>query len=48
MTAVEAKIAGLQAMKRALTVLLASCERNDRERACPILEALEAPEERTP
>lgn len=45
---VEAKIAGLQAMKRALAVLLASCERNDRDRACPILEALEAPDERTP
>ena len=24
----------------------ASCERNDRERECPILEALEAPDER--
>ena len=48
MTAVEVKIAGLHAMKHALTVLLASCERNDRDRECPILEALEAPEERTP
>lgn len=48
MTSVEAKIAGLQAMKRALAVLLASCERNDRDRQCPILEALEASDERTP
>jgi len=48
MAAVEAKIASLQAIKRALAVLLASCERNDRDRQCPILEALEAPEERTP
>jgi len=35
------------AMKRALAVLLASCERNDRDRECPILEALEAPDERS-
>jgi hypothetical protein len=35
-------------MKRALTVLLASCERNDRNRECPILEALEASDERPP
>jgi MerR family mercuric resistance operon transcriptional regulator len=48
MAAVEAKIASLQAIKRALAVLLASCERNDRERECPILEALEAPDERPP
>ena len=48
MTAVEAKIGSLQAMKRALTVLLDSCARNDRDRACPILEALEASKERTP
>ena len=46
MAAVEAKIASLNAMKRALAVLLASCERNDRERPCPMLEALEAQEER--
>lgn len=45
---VEAKIASLQAMKRALAVLLASCERNDRDRACPILEALEASDEQPP
>ncbi len=43
MAAVEAKIADLKAMKRALAVLLASCERNDRDRECPILEALERP-----
>jgi Hg(II)-responsive transcriptional regulator len=48
MTAVDAKIASLKAMKRALAVLLASCERNDHNRECPILEALEAPDERTP
>ena len=48
MAAVEAKIASLKAMKRALAVLLASCERNDRDRECPILEALEAPDERPP
>ncbi len=46
MAAVEEKIASLKAMKRALAVLLASCARNDRDRACPILEALEAPDER--
>ena len=46
MTSVDAKIASLKAMKRALTVLLASCERNDRDRECPILEALEASDER--
>jgi hypothetical protein len=45
MTTVAAKIAGLEAMKRALGVLLVSCERNDRDRECPILEALEAPDE---
>lgn len=39
--AVDAKIADLKAMKRALAVLLASCERNDGDRRCPILEALE-------
>ena len=43
MAAVEAKIADLKAMKRALAVLLASCERNDRDRECPILDALERP-----
>jgi MerR family transcriptional regulator, mercuric resistance operon regulatory protein len=43
MAAVEAKIADLKAMKRALAVLLSSCERNDRDRECPILEALERP-----
>jgi Hg(II)-responsive transcriptional regulator len=48
MTSVDAKIASLKAMKRALAVLLASCERNDRDRECPILEALEAPDERPP
>jgi len=47
MAAVDAKIASLKAMKRALAVLLASCERNDRDRECPILEALEAPDERS-
>ena len=41
MATVEAKIADLRAMKRALAVLLASCERNDRDRQCPMLEALE-------
>jgi MerR family mercuric resistance operon transcriptional regulator len=41
MTAVDAKIGSLKAMKRALAVLLASCDRNDRDRECPILEALE-------
>jgi len=46
MADVEAKIASLNAMKRALAVLLASCERNDRDRECPILEALEDPDER--
>jgi Hg(II)-responsive transcriptional regulator len=46
MVAVEAKIANLKAIKRALAVLLASCDRNDRDRACPILEALEAADER--
>ena len=45
MVAVDAKIASLSAMKRALAVLLASCERNDRDRQCPILEALEARDE---
>jgi Hg(II)-responsive transcriptional regulator len=45
MSSVEAKIASLKAMKRALAVLLASCERNDRDRECPILEALESPDE---
>ena len=45
MAAVEGKIADLKAMQRALTVLLASCERNDRDRQCPILETLESPEE---
>jgi hypothetical protein len=48
MTSVDAKIASLKAMKRALAVLLASCERNDPDRECPILEALEAPDERPP
>ena len=48
MAAVEAKIASLKAMKRALAVLLASCERNDGDRECPILESLEAPDERPP
>jgi Hg(II)-responsive transcriptional regulator len=48
MTAVDAKIGSLKAMKRALAVLLASCDRNDRDRECPILEALEAPDERPP
>lgn len=46
MSAVEAKIAALKAMRRALAILLASCERNDRNRDCPILEVLEAPDER--
>ena len=46
MVAVDAKIADLKAMKRALAVLLASCERNDRDRQCPILEALESPADR--
>jgi Hg(II)-responsive transcriptional regulator len=45
MAAVEAKISDLKAMKRALAVLLVSCERNDRDRECPILEALQRPEE---
>ena len=44
--AVAAKIADLKAMKGALAVLLASCERNDRDRQCPILEALESSGER--
>jgi MerR family mercuric resistance operon transcriptional regulator len=47
MAAVDAKIADLKAMKRALAVLLASCERNEGNRQCPILEALESPEERS-
>src|SRR5438105_13068403 len=47
MAAVEAKIASLNAMKRAVAVLLATCERNDRDRECPILEALEGPDDRT-
>lgn len=46
--AVEGKITSLKAMKRALAVLLASYERNDRNRECPTLEALEAPSERAP
>ena len=46
MEAVDAKIADLKAMKRALAALLASCERNDRDRQCPILEALDNPNER--
>ena len=46
LSAVDAKISDLKAMKRALTVLLASCERNDRDRQCPILEALERAGER--
>ena len=41
MATVEAKIADLKAIKRALAVLLASCERNDRDRECPILESFE-------
>lgn len=45
MAAVDAKIADLRAMKHALAVLLARCERNDGDRHCPILEALESPEE---
>ena len=45
MAAVEARIADLTAMKRALAVLLASSARNDRDRQCPILEALENPNE---
>ena len=44
MAAVEAKIADLKAIKRTLTVLLASCERNASDRQCPILEALESRE----
>ena len=40
--AVDAKIADLKAMKRALAVLLTSCERNDGDRQCPILESLES------
>lgn len=47
MAAVDAKIASLKAMKRALAVLLASCERNESDRRCPILEALESPGERS-
>jgi Hg(II)-responsive transcriptional regulator len=46
MAAVDAKIADLKAMKGALAVLLASCERNDGDRQCPILETLENPERR--
>jgi MerR family transcriptional regulator, mercuric resistance operon regulatory protein len=46
MAAVDGKIADLKAMKRALAVLLASCERNDGDRRCPILEALDRPGER--
>lgn len=37
---VDAKIAALKAMRRALTTLVGSCAQN-RERSCPILEALD-------
>jgi len=43
---IDAKIHSLKAMKRALTVLLASCDRNDRDRDCPILESLDSPHPR--
>jgi len=39
---IEAKLASLKAMKRALTVLLRSCAGNERERRCPLLESLDA------
>jgi Hg(II)-responsive transcriptional regulator len=43
---IEAKIASLRSMKRALGVLVAAC--GGREAlTCPILESLEAPEERS-
>lgn len=38
---VERKVKGLQAMKRALTVLVASCRTEGSPRRCPILEALD-------
>jgi Hg(II)-responsive transcriptional regulator len=38
---VDAKIAALKAVRRALATLVATCARN-RERRCPILEALDA------
>ena len=44
---VDAKIAALKAMRRALTTLVATCARN-RERSCPILEALDEKASSTP
>jgi Hg(II)-responsive transcriptional regulator len=41
LVAIEEKIHSLRSMKRALTVLLTSCARNDRERRCPLLESLD-------
>jgi Hg(II)-responsive transcriptional regulator len=38
---IDAKIDGLKAMKRALTTLIESCGGSGRERACPIIEALD-------
>jgi Hg(II)-responsive transcriptional regulator len=38
-SAIDDKIASLRAMRRALDVLVASCERNRAERSCPLLEA---------
>ncbi len=39
--AVEEKIRRLAGLKGALEILVASCERGDPKRECPILEAIE-------
>jgi Hg(II)-responsive transcriptional regulator len=38
---IDAKISALRAMKRALTVLVASCGQSEEKRDCPIIEALD-------
>jgi MerR family mercuric resistance operon transcriptional regulator len=44
---IERKIAALERMRRVLNDLVAACKRRRRSHACPIVESLEANEDRT-